>query len=289
MKNKFGPLLFVLTVSFTNNILAQTSSLSQTLSNQQMIQSGRILFTRHCSGCHGNAADGQGPASQMLNPKPRNLVTGSFKFRSTPTGTLPTHEDLIRTIDQGIVGSSMPSFRLLSHSEKLSLAMFIKSLRADWKESEGSSISIPDPPKDIFGTKSTLLASAFHGRKLFIEACQTCHGDKGLGDGPSVDGMVDSENRSIRPANLTKKIIKSGPSAKDVFKAISTGLDGTPMPSFADTYSEAQRWNLVAYVFYLRGIGSGTYSESADTLTDPSKQKKNKETKTSTSGDSSWN
>jgi cytochrome c oxidase cbb3-type subunit I/II len=235
-------------------------SLAQSQTTQQLIASGRESFVRNCAGCHGDNAQGAGPGAAMLNPKPRNLVAGAFKFRSTPTGTLPTNADLMRTIDQGVLGTSMPSYRLMSQTEKFALVTYIQSLRPDWKQSVGSPYHIPSPPTEIFAKKTPFLEAAAQGQKIFAEACVTCHGNNGQGDGPGAEGLVDADNNPIKPATLTAAWIKSGRSAKDVFKAITTGLDGSPMPSFGDVYTEAERWQLTAFVFYLRGKGQGVYA-----------------------------
>ncbi len=229
-----------------------------------MVRSGRESFVRNCSGCHGMNADGLGPAAPMLSPRPRNLVEGSFKFRSTSTGTYPTVDDLLRTLDQGVLGTSMPSFRLMPLPEKLAVIAYIKSLRSDWTEMQGSSYPISDPPEAIFAKKETLLASAVQGHKLYVEACMTCHGVRGLGDGEGAEGLVDGEGQPIKPMNFLRAYIKSGRSIKDIYKAITTGLDGSPMPAFADVYTDAQRWDLVAYVLVRRGQGSGVYPADLD-------------------------
>lgn len=235
-------------------------SLALSLASQQLITAGAEVYQRNCAGCHGIEAKGDGPASKMLSPRPRNLVAGSFKFRSTPTGTLPVIGDLIRTIDQGVLGTSMPSFRLMSEREKLAVATYVMSLRPDWAQSQGDPIFIPRPPKGIFESKETLLVSAARGKKIYAEVCLTCHGSMGLGDGPGSEGLVDGEEQPLKPANFQKKWIKSGRTPSDVYKAITTGLDGTPMPGFAEAYNDAQRWDLAAYVFYLRGVGAKTYA-----------------------------
>ena len=239
------------------------SSLVQSMTSQQLIRTGRESFVNRCSGCHGINADGKGPAMPMLSPRPRNLVAGSFKFRSTPSGTLPTSQDLLRTLNQGVLGTSMPSFRDLPESEKLALITYIRSLRPDFQETlkDQRSVALPSPPAEKFGSKQTLLASAAAGRKLYEQACLTCHGDKGLGDGPSIEGLMDGEEQPIKPANLSARQIKGGKTARDIFRAITTGLDGTPMPSFQEIFDEPSRWDLVAYVFYLRGRAAGIYTE----------------------------
>ncbi|MCY1286902.1 hypothetical protein D9M70_358820 [compost metagenome] len=38
---------------------------------------------------------------------------------------------------------------------------------------------------------------------------------------------------------------------KDIFRTVSTGLSGTPMPSFSDTVSEDDRWALAYFVLSL--------------------------------------
>ena len=69
----------------------------------------RGLFRKHCAQCHGIAGDGLGPAAALLNPYPRDFRRGSFKFKSTPQGAKPVLSDLVRTIEIGIPGTSMPA------------------------------------------------------------------------------------------------------------------------------------------------------------------------------------
>jgi len=238
----------------------QTHPMAQFLTEQQMVETGGRLFQRHCMGCHGTDAKGTGKAAVMLDPKPRNLVEGSFKFRSTPTGSLPTRADLLRTIDQGVPGTSMPSFRELDGPSKMSLVLYVQGLRPAWKESQGVPLRFPEPPAEVFGTKAQLVSAATRGYKTYSEVCMTCHGSTGLGDGESAPGLVDGENRPIHPANFSRPFIKSGRDPRDVYKAIATGLDGTPMPGFDGVYDEKTLWDLVAYVMFRRGQGSGLYA-----------------------------
>ena len=238
-------------------------TVAQALTNQQLVQSGREAFLNRCSGCHGETADGNGPAAPMLSPKPRNLVTGLFKFRSTPSGVLPTVSDLLRTLDQGIPGSAMPPFKELSSQEKLSLVAYIRSLRPEFSEtkSDQQSLAIPAPPNSIFSKKLNLLSAAKRGKLIFAKGCLNCHGASGKGDGPSAEGLTDSYDQPIRPANLNMPELKSGKTARDLFKVMSTGLDGSPMPSYTEVFTEAQRWDVVAFIFYLRGKTAGIYTE----------------------------
>lgn len=255
-------LIFV-AVLCLNSLLLASNSLSQSLTDQSLIEHGKTAFMNRCSGCHGELADGNGSAAKMLSPKPRNLVQGSFKFRTTPSGILPTVNDLLKTIEQGVIGTSMPSFKDLPSSEKLALVAYIRSLRPEFNETKADQLSLPFgmPPKEIFGNKAGLLAAAKKGREHYNKACVSCHGASGKGDGPASPDLTDSDNNPIRPADFTKNFIKSGKTAQDIFRALSTGLDGSPMPGFADLFKENERWELTAYIFYLRGRGAGIYNE----------------------------
>ena len=57
-------------------------------------ESGKNLYAKYCSQCHGEKGDGEGYATPHLYPRPRNFTTGKFKVRTTPNGALPTHQDL---------------------------------------------------------------------------------------------------------------------------------------------------------------------------------------------------
>jgi cytochrome c2 len=58
---------------------------------------GAPLYRRFCIGCHPSLGDGEGENAMWIDPKPRNFALGIFKCRSTPSGTLPTDEDLFAT------------------------------------------------------------------------------------------------------------------------------------------------------------------------------------------------
>src|ERR1700690_1519123 len=75
---------------------------------------GKQLYFRYCWGCHGYRGDGNGENAQYLNILPRNFVAATFKCRSTPTGTLPTDEDLFNSIKRGFNNSNMPSWITLT-------------------------------------------------------------------------------------------------------------------------------------------------------------------------------
>ena len=88
----------------------------------------RGLYREHCAHCHGISGDGAGPTAAFLNPYPRDYRKGWFKFKSTPIGVRPTHDDLKRIVLEGIPGTAMPSFKLLPDLEVDALVHYVKYL-----------------------------------------------------------------------------------------------------------------------------------------------------------------
>lgn len=79
------------------------------------------------------------------------------------------------------------------------------------------------------------------GRALFKEKCALCHGDRADGRGVRRQGL------SGKPINFGSKDWKSNTSASALFEVLSEGRRGTSMPAWP-TLSEAQKWDLIAYV-----------------------------------------
>jgi len=109
---------------------------------------GKQLYFRYCWGCHGFRGDGTGENAPFLNILPRNFVAATFKCRSTPTGTLPTDQDLYNTIERGVVNSNMPSWIVLTGQNRADLIAFIKTFSPRWMtEKPGEPLHIPPEPK----------------------------------------------------------------------------------------------------------------------------------------------
>ena len=204
-------------------------------------------YRRYCAGCHGDLGDGQGENAVWLDPKPRDFTIAQFKCRSTPTGTLPTDEDLFNTIARGLDNSNMPQWNTFTKVQRADLVAYIKHFSAKWQtEKPGTPIQIPAEPEV---TADRIKA----GQALFKRLeCWKCHGVEGRGNGPSADTLTDDLNRPIKPFNFHDgNRFKCGTSDADLYKIFMTGLDGTPMPSFADNVKPDEAWDLV---FYLRTL-----------------------------------
>ncbi|MBI3077185.1 MAG: c-type cytochrome, partial [Deltaproteobacteria bacterium] len=209
------------------------------------VANGKALYEKKCAVCHGAQGRGDGPAEFVLFPKPRDLTKGTFKIRSTPT--IPTDQDLFRTISQGMPGTSMPSWAPLTEQERWDLVAFVKSLSTAFDGAAAAkAVSIPK----ALPRSARLLAI---GKQFYADAeCLACHGEKGRGDGPSAPTLKDEWGSPIVPYDFTiSGRMKGGSSAADIYRALTTGIGGTPMPSYADSLSEEQRWALAYYVLSL--------------------------------------
>jgi len=205
---------------------------------------GKQLYYRYCWGCHGFRGDGNGENGPYLNILPRNFVAATFKCRSTPTGTLPTDEDLFNALTRGFNNSNMPAWITLTAQNRADLVAFIKTFSPRWKSDKpGDPIAVPAEP-------ALSLQSIQHGKELFTKLeCWKCHGAEGRGDGPSASTLTDSNDQPIRPYNFAAGTrFKCGATNHDLYKIFMTGLDGTPMPSFADVIKPEDAWDLVHYL-----------------------------------------
>jgi cytochrome c oxidase cbb3-type subunit 2 len=213
---------------------------------------GKNQYRRYCVGCHGGAGDGQGENAQWIDPKPRDFTAAVFKCRSTPSGTLPTDLDLIASIRRGFVTSNMPAWRPVVEQTDADLLAYLKTFSARWKtEKAGTPIDVPpESPATV--------ESIQHGRELFQKMeCWKCHGPAGHGDGPSASTLTDSKDQPIRPYNFsTGTRFKCGTTNRDLYRIFETGVDGTPMPSFADNLKGNDGWDLVHFLRTLQPINS---------------------------------
>lgn len=221
--------------------------------DEHLVPQGRYVFERNCAVCHGRWGDGRGEMSVGMFPKPRKLTSGIFKFRTTPSGFLPTDADLDRTIRQGIANSSMPTFAHLTARDVEAVIAYLKTLSSRWSNPANhvEALLFPSEPDWLFdpGQREPHVA---RGRGLFSQNCQPCHGEDGGGKGPAAAMLEDQWGEPCPPADLRQAHLKSGAELRDIYRVLATGLDGTPMPSFAEALSMEDRWDLVAFIAQLR-------------------------------------
>ena len=209
--------------------------------NEAKVERG--LYRKHCVHCHGISGDGMGPASALLAPYPRDFRRGSFKFKSTPIGKKPTHADLVKTLENGLTGTSMPAFGTLNHSKEFAgdvdaLAHYVRFLAirgeverrlivdiVNGDESKESRILLASKVADSWRMAESHLVTAptllpadksedrlnavERGKAVFLSdltACSKCHGKAGDGKGTSQDFDEWTKDWTIRAGiDPTKK------------------------------------------------------------------------------------
>lgn len=204
---------------------------------------GKVVYERYCTSCHGEKGDGRGEAGDWIFPKPRDFRQGMFKWRSTPSGALPTVADLEKTINDGLYGTHMPTWFAIGHHNHLDVISYIQTFSPRW-QSEEIPPSLVIPPQPPMNAASVTAGKALYGK---LE-CAKCHGDTGTGDGPSSHELRNDWGDPVTPTDLTAGHFKCGGAPADIYRVFMTGLNGTPMPSFVDSVKPEEAWQLVHYI-----------------------------------------
>ena len=224
------------------------------LPDRDLEDEGKYVYERNCIVCHGPMGDGRGEMAESAGVKPRSFRTGLFKYRSTPTGKLPTNEDLLRTVRNGRTGTAMGMFTFLNEEQLRAVVEYVKFFSRRWRKPENYAPPIPLPRQPAWMNDAGELARhGASGKTTFETICATCHGVAGDGKGPLVPTLKDAQGEPAQPADLRQPHLRSGDEPVDVYRVLMTGMDGTPMVSFADAFSPEQKWDIVAYILTLRG------------------------------------
>lgn len=180
---------------------------------------GREVFMNNCSGCHGRNADGQSPGGRSLRPMAFDL-----------SGFVITDEVIWRALEQGVPGSSMPSWNLLSNAELSAVMQYVRST--------GNAPELV--ASDRIAPNEVLMEA---GRRVFETHCVRCHGKTLDGNGP------DAARFLPRPANFHEVL----PSYQASARVLQDGVPGSGMPAWPLlTSSEIQ-----AVTFYMRSFYEG--------------------------------
>jgi DMSO reductase family type II enzyme heme b subunit len=216
---------------------------------------GKQVYGTRCAGCHGVTGKGDGPAAELLVPRPRDFTAGKYKIR-TVTGTLASDADLLRMVTDGMPGTSMPPWKALPERERTAVVAYIKTFAEAYKDAKLPPAPVP---KEVASSD----ASIRRGKKMFDAfECVKCHGQAGRGDPAPGSDLKDDWGHPIRPANLHRAwTFRGGPARKDVVMRLLVGVAGTPMPAIADSLEdyrksdekdadvkEASVWDLANYV-----------------------------------------
>jgi mono/diheme cytochrome c family protein len=222
----------------------------------EQIEAGKRVYFTKCVWCHGVNGSGDGPGADRLWPRPRNFNSGTFKIRHTASGELPLIDvDLLQTVTHGLPGSAMPSWEgILSEQQRKDVLAFVTmELVQDrsWQDDEFEELNVLqlETIKTIPPSPESILTGS---EKVVEHKCIECHGLEGRGDGNAFN-LKDDWGFSIQPADWHKCWNFRGSrqdayNVTNIFRTFSTGLNGTPMPSFADNTTIEERWHIANYV-----------------------------------------
>jgi mono/diheme cytochrome c family protein len=244
------------------------------------LQTGSMLYRRHCLHCHGLTGDGRGPTATWVNPHPRDYRLGLFKFTSSSQNAgarKPRKEDLLRTLRSGIEGTSMPSFALLPEKDLDAIINYVihlsmrgevefdimkrmeggleedtmeeavnnklSAVAANWVQAQAEDKQIKPGPYPGLSKESVL-----NGYKLFTDkssaaGCVSCHGDFGRRN----NYMFDPWGTIVRPIDLTSGIYRGGRRPVDLYYRIHSGID-KGMPGFNGSLDPKQTWDVVNFL-----------------------------------------
>lgn len=232
----------------------------------EMIEAGKRVYFTKCVWCHGVDGAGDGPGADRLWPRPRNFNQGTFKIRHTASGELPLFNpnervpgsgknDLLDTVTHGLPGSAMPPWEgILTEEQRIQVLAFvttelIKDRSFQDKEFESQTVLQVANMTPIEANEESIEK----GKQLVVDKkCIECHGVEGRGDGNAFN-LKDDWGFSIQPADWHKcwnfRGSRQDPyNVKNIFRTFSTGLNGTPMPSFADNTTIEERWHIANFV-----------------------------------------
>lgn len=99
---------------------------------------------------------------------------------------------------------------------------------------------IPEPAKKVPNPVKASPAVLATAKKIYAEMCVQCHGEKGKGDGS--EAMM----YSVKPANFSDKHMMDEMTDGEIFYKMTEGR--RPMPTFKNTLTEEQRWQMVHFV-----------------------------------------
>lgn len=220
------------------------------------LKRGLAIYAEQCAPCHGASGRGDGPAAYLLYPKPRDFTNSSFRLTSTESG-LPSDDDLLRTLREGMPGSSMPPWGHLPEGDLRGLVDAVRYLAIEGRSADleaaqkierdearriAGQVLSPGPPVELPSATGT--ESVAHGRDLYMTACASCHDTDGRGRNKK--DLKDESGLPVYARDFTQGVFKGGSEPRDLAMRIARGMPGSPMPGIE--YPAQDLWSLAEFV-----------------------------------------
>jgi mono/diheme cytochrome c family protein len=230
------------------------------------LEHGRDTYTASCRPCHGDAGDGKGIAAAGLEPPPRDLRLGIYKFAAVAAGQLPNDDDFVRTLRQGLHGTAMLAWEVPA-AELDDLIQYVKAFAPRWREEKPGDplLATADPFAAHDDQGIARGKRVYHGLAQCATACHPAYVTKAeiYTFTKELTGAAVSEFRSdlylpvakdsdygfkILPPDFTFNELRSGIAVADIYRVISSGVGGTAMPTWKNVLPEADLWAMAHYV-----------------------------------------
>ena len=241
------------------------TTMKDQIAAQRAKMSSMDIYQLRCAVCHGEKGAGDGPAADFLQPRPRDFTQGLWKFKTSPGDLPPRDIDLFRTIQSGLVGTSMPGWSALLTDQQ------IREQVALLKQFDTSGIWAPkDAKNEDFDQEGRYLKanvraiteaeptggqvayspeSVALGKEVFEKNCRKCHGHEGRGNLTSGKFLDDDWGQRIWTRDLSKpwtwrmseasseseqagrNETRRDETIRNIYTRVSIGIRGTPMPA----------------------------------------------------------
>jgi mono/diheme cytochrome c family protein len=231
-KNSISPLVLSDSSAFVQDIPMQSPSVLPPVDvhqvaqpTAQLIARGRDLFKANCASCHGDNGLGDGPAGQLLNPRPRNFHQAAGWTNGAKVS------EIYKTLQEGIVKNGMASYSYLPPADRFALIHIVRSfhpsppvdaeqeialLETTYQLSKGSVVSAQIPIKEAM--KHIVTEGKAEGDLLLsrVAGIQAARQDPGAA---LFVQYVSNPNRFLAACKVRREAIAS---SEDFIRIVST-------------------------------------------------------------------
>ncbi|MEO5767895.1 MAG: c-type cytochrome [Polyangia bacterium] len=232
----------------------------------EQLNRGADAYVHYCRACHGDAGDGAGASARGLQPPPRDLRLGVYKFAAVAAGQLPNDTDFRRTISGGLHGTAMLAWDV-PPVQLDDLIQYIKTFSPRWRqEKPGEPIVLSHDPWQ--GREQAAIdrgSRVYHGLAQCAVACHPAYLPRGeifeatkdltgmrleafRGDLYAAVRKPSDYGVEILPTDFTFNPLRAGDSTADIARTIAAGIGGTAMPTWKNVLPDIELWAMAHYV-----------------------------------------
>ncbi len=188
------------------------------------IATGKSIYDRFCTYCHGSKGEGDGPAGSLSGVATGDLSNKAYMSKLSDQELY----DRIAWGQEKFPYLQMPGWRSsLKETEIRAIMSYVRSLAVD-----KGPLTIPSPQQR---EKKFSADPLERGRLHYLHYCSGCHGASGDGDG---DG---AKNMAVKPTALSDPAVAATITTASVNEYLTTekGLtEARNMPVFEDDFKD---------------------------------------------------